>query len=76
MVRSEPGDDARARRLILRASQLLRTAEPGDSAWQIRVHELARLLERAAHDDPGAPILDLVDRPREHHVGEAVLGPN
>jgi hypothetical protein len=49
--------------LILAASGVLRAAEPGDAAWQIRVHELARLLERAARVDPNAPIGDLVDTP-------------
>jgi len=44
---------------------VLRAAEPGDAAWQIRVHELARLLERAASVDPNASIGDLVDSPPE-----------
>jgi hypothetical protein len=63
MSASEPTDEVRARRLILAASNVLRAAEPGDAAWQIRVHELARLLERAARVDPNAPIGDLVDTP-------------
>ncbi|NBC96673.1 MAG: hypothetical protein GVY27_09995 [Deinococcus-Thermus bacterium] len=63
MSASEPTDEGRARRLILAASGVLRAAEPGDAAWQIRVHELARLLERAARVDPNAPIGELVDAP-------------
>jgi hypothetical protein len=65
MSANEPTDEVRARRLILAASAVLRAAEPGDAAWQIRVHELARLLERAARVDPNAPIGELVDAPPE-----------
>lgn len=63
MSAGEPTDEVRARRLILAASGVLRAAEPGDAAWQIRVHELARLLERAARVDPTAPIGELVETP-------------
>lgn len=63
MAGSEVSDEVRARRLILAASGVLRAAEPGDAAWQIRVHELARLLERAARVEPNAPIGELVDVP-------------
>lgn len=49
----------RSRRLILSVSTVLRAVEPEDAAWQIRVHELARLLERAAHADPHQPLLEL-----------------
>ena len=59
----EATDDVRARRLILAASGVLRAADPGDAAWQIRVHELARLLERAAKVEPNSPIGELVDTP-------------
>jgi len=73
MSANEPTDEVRARRLILAASAVLRAAEPGDAAWQIRVHELARLLERAASVDPNASIGDLVDSPPElAAVGERV----
>ena len=65
MYPNEPIDEVRARQLILAASAVLRAADPGDAAWQIRVHELARLLERAARVDPNAPIGDLVDSPPE-----------
>ncbi|MFP4125057.1 MAG: hypothetical protein ACLFU0_00190 [Alphaproteobacteria bacterium] len=63
MSAGEPTDEVRARRLILAASGVLRAAEPGDAEWQIRVHELARLLERAARVDATAPMGDLVDTP-------------
>ena len=63
MSANEPTDEVRARRLILAASGVLRAADPGDAAWQIRVHELARMLERAARVDPNAPLGDLVDAP-------------
>jgi hypothetical protein len=63
MSAADAQDEVRVRRLILAASGVLRAAEPGDSAWQIRVHELARLLEQAAHVDPNAPMAELVDTP-------------
>ncbi len=53
-------DAERSRRLILAVSAVLRAVEPASPAWQIRVHELARLLERAAHGDPHQPIGELV----------------
>lgn len=63
MQASEPNDAGRARQLILAASRVLRAAEPGDADWQIRVHELARMLERAAREEPNTPLGELVDTP-------------
>jgi len=63
MSAADARDEVRVRRLILAASGVLRAAEPGDTAWQIRVHELARLLEQAARVDPSAPMAELVDTP-------------
>lgn len=64
MGNDEPAEAERSRRLILSISGVLRAAEPGDAAWQIRVHELARLLERAAESDPNMPLVDLTAPPK------------
>ncbi len=53
----------RSRRLIASISAVLRAMEPADAVWQIRVHELARLLERAAQVDPHVPLTDLLAPP-------------
>jgi hypothetical protein len=60
MVSNDDVDRERSRRLILSVSGVLRAAEPATPAWQIRVHELARLLERAAQADPHQPLAELV----------------
>ena len=59
MGEGETADADRSRRLILAVSTVLRAAEPAEAAWQIRVHELARLLERVARADPHQPLHEL-----------------
>jgi hypothetical protein len=65
-------EDQRARRLILAASNVLRAIDPGDADWELRAHELARLLESAAAADPDCPLTRLMAQQRQ--VNRHVLG--
>lgn len=73
MGRAAAGEDARARCLLRSIGTVLRSIEPMDPAWEIRAHELARLVELAAEADPGQPLSALISAQRRadlHIVGE------